>query len=178
MLVVSSVGYHGISTVSRKTGSPFQKKTQFKRKNVQKTSVKKGLIKTLNIRCLLFIQRWWSFDLHRKRTASHGSVCMCVWGCTFGPPTIARSSLSGMEGVREPGSQRQRPWSVYRANTFELSSEMIGLALAGERWPMFENSFFIWKKLQTFHFIWSVRFAGNIQDPDEPVLEFSVGEFN
>uniref|UniRef100_A0A3P9PM43 Inositol polyphosphate-4-phosphatase type I A n=1 Tax=Poecilia reticulata TaxID=8081 RepID=A0A3P9PM43_POERE len=39
----------------------------------------------------------------------------------------------------------QRPWSVYRANTFELSSEMIGLVL-----------------------------AGNGQDPDEPVLEFSV----
>ncbi|XP_017293590.1 inositol polyphosphate-4-phosphatase type I A isoform X2 [Kryptolebias marmoratus] len=50
-----------------------------------------------------------------------------------------------MAGVRERVSQRQRPWSVYRANTFELSSEMIGLAL-----------------------------AGNTQDPDEPVLEFSV----
>ncbi|XP_037552391.1 inositol polyphosphate-4-phosphatase type I A [Nematolebias whitei] len=50
-----------------------------------------------------------------------------------------------MAGVRERSSQRQRPWSVYRANTFELSSEMIGLAL-----------------------------AGNVQDPDEPVLEFSV----
>ncbi|XP_070711492.1 inositol polyphosphate-4-phosphatase type I A-like isoform X2 [Pempheris klunzingeri] len=50
-----------------------------------------------------------------------------------------------MEGVRERGSQKQRPWSVYRANTFELSNEMIGLAL-----------------------------AGNSQDPDEPVLEFSV----
>uniref|UniRef100_A0A3P9M8H7 Inositol polyphosphate-4-phosphatase type I A n=1 Tax=Oryzias latipes TaxID=8090 RepID=A0A3P9M8H7_ORYLA len=42
---------------------------------------------------------------------------------------------------RSPG----RPWSVYRASTFELSSEMISLAL-----------------------------AGNSQDPDEPVLEFSV----
>ncbi|XP_031707623.1 inositol polyphosphate-4-phosphatase type I Ab isoform X6 [Anarrhichthys ocellatus] len=53
-----------------------------------------------------------------------------------------------MAGVRERGergSRIQRPWSVYRANTFELSSEMIGLAL-----------------------------AGNSQDPDEPVLEFSV----
>uniref|UniRef100_A0A3P9PLL5 Inositol polyphosphate-4-phosphatase type I Ab n=1 Tax=Poecilia reticulata TaxID=8081 RepID=A0A3P9PLL5_POERE len=39
---------------------------------------------------------------------------------------------------------RHGPWSVYRANTFELSSEMIGLVL-----------------------------AGNGQDPDEPVLEFS-----
>ncbi|XP_033471637.2 inositol polyphosphate-4-phosphatase type I A-like isoform X14 [Epinephelus lanceolatus] len=50
-----------------------------------------------------------------------------------------------MAGVRERGSRIQRPWSVYRASTFELSSEMIGLAL-----------------------------AGNSQDPDEPVLEFSV----
>ncbi|XP_068446459.1 inositol polyphosphate-4-phosphatase type I A-like isoform X1 [Clinocottus analis] len=51
-----------------------------------------------------------------------------------------------MAGVRERGGSRvQRPWSVYRASTFELSSEMIGLAL-----------------------------AGNSQDPDEPVLEFSV----
>uniref|UniRef100_UPI0037E7A985 inositol polyphosphate-4-phosphatase type I A-like isoform X4 n=1 Tax=Semicossyphus pulcher TaxID=241346 RepID=UPI0037E7A985 len=50
-----------------------------------------------------------------------------------------------MAGGRERGSRIQRPWSVYRANTFELSSEMIGLAL-----------------------------AGNSQDPDEPVLEFSV----
>ncbi|XP_023817228.1 type I inositol 3,4-bisphosphate 4-phosphatase isoform X5 [Oryzias latipes] len=46
---------------------------------------------------------------------------------------------------RESGSRLQRPWSVYRASTFELSSEMISLAL-----------------------------AGNSQDPDEPVLEFSV----
>ncbi|XP_046886690.1 inositol polyphosphate-4-phosphatase type I A-like isoform X2 [Hypomesus transpacificus] len=43
------------------------------------------------------------------------------------------------------GPKLQRPWSVYRANTFDLSSEMMGLAL-----------------------------AGNSQDPDEPVLEFSV----
>ncbi|KAM9836137.1 inositol polyphosphate-4-phosphatase type I A-like isoform 2-T2 [Aulostomus maculatus] len=50
-----------------------------------------------------------------------------------------------MAGGRERSSRTQRPWSVYRANTFELSSEMIGLAL-----------------------------AGNSQDPDEPVLEFSV----
>ncbi|KAM8722902.1 inositol polyphosphate-4-phosphatase type I A-like isoform 12-T16 [Acanthopagrus schlegelii] len=51
-----------------------------------------------------------------------------------------------MAGLRERGGSRiQRPWSVYRASTFELSNEMIGLAL-----------------------------AGNSQDPDEPVLEFSV----
>lgn len=37
-----------------------------------------------------------------------------------------------MAGVRERVSRIQRPWSVYRANTFELSNEMIGLALAGE----------------------------------------------
>ncbi|KAM3608190.1 uncharacterized protein V6R79_020635 [Siganus canaliculatus] len=42
-------------------------------------------------------------------------------------------------------SPRHRPWSVYRANTFDLSAEMMGLAL-----------------------------SGNNQDPDEPVLEFSV----
>uniref|UniRef100_A0A3Q4BVY8 Inositol polyphosphate-4-phosphatase type I A n=1 Tax=Mola mola TaxID=94237 RepID=A0A3Q4BVY8_MOLML len=42
-------------------------------------------------------------------------------------------------------SPRHRPWSVYRANTFDLSAEMMGLALSGNR-----------------------------QDPDEPVLEFSV----
>uniref|UniRef100_A0A8C1YZC3 Inositol polyphosphate-4-phosphatase type I A n=1 Tax=Cyprinus carpio TaxID=7962 RepID=A0A8C1YZC3_CYPCA len=42
-------------------------------------------------------------------------------------------------------SPRHRPWSVYRANTFDLSSEMMGLAL-----------------------------TGNSQDPDEPVLEFSL----
>nr|XP_057907105.1 inositol polyphosphate-4-phosphatase type I A-like isoform X3 [Doryrhamphus excisus] len=50
-----------------------------------------------------------------------------------------------MAGSRERGGRTQRPWSVYRANTFQLSSEMIGLAL-----------------------------AGNSQDPDEPVLEFSI----
>uniref|UniRef100_A0A7N6F929 Inositol polyphosphate-4-phosphatase type I A n=1 Tax=Anabas testudineus TaxID=64144 RepID=A0A7N6F929_ANATE len=50
-----------------------------------------------------------------------------------------------MAGGRERGCRTQRPWSVYRANTFDLSDEMIGLAL-----------------------------AGNSQDPDEPVLEFSV----
>ncbi|KAJ4933690.1 hypothetical protein JOQ06_030514 [Pogonophryne albipinna] len=42
-------------------------------------------------------------------------------------------------------SPRHRPWSVYRANTFDLSAEMMGLAL-----------------------------SGSSQDPDEPVLEFSV----
>ncbi|KAM9486932.1 inositol polyphosphate-4-phosphatase type I A isoform 3-T3 [Clarias gariepinus] len=42
-------------------------------------------------------------------------------------------------------SPRHRPWSVYRANTFDIASEMMGLTL-----------------------------TGNSQDPDEPVLEFSL----
>ncbi|KAK0140928.1 Type I inositol 3,4-bisphosphate 4-phosphatase [Merluccius polli] len=50
-----------------------------------------------------------------------------------------------MAGCRERGPRLQRPWSVYRASTIELSAEMISLTL-----------------------------AGNSQDPDEPVLEFSV----
>lgn len=37
-----------------------------------------------------------------------------------------------MSEARERSPRHQRPWSVYRANTFDLSSEMIGLALAGE----------------------------------------------
>ncbi|XP_076848725.1 LOW QUALITY PROTEIN: inositol polyphosphate-4-phosphatase type I Ab [Brachyhypopomus gauderio] len=41
--------------------------------------------------------------------------------------------------------ERQRPWSVYRASTLDISSEMLNLAL-----------------------------AGNSHDPDEPVLEFSL----
>uniref|UniRef100_A0AAZ3NSC7 Inositol polyphosphate-4-phosphatase type I A n=1 Tax=Oncorhynchus tshawytscha TaxID=74940 RepID=A0AAZ3NSC7_ONCTS len=36
-----------------------------------------------------------------------------------------------MSEARERSPRHQRPWSVYRANTFDLSSEMIGLALAG-----------------------------------------------
>ncbi|XP_055019081.1 inositol polyphosphate-4-phosphatase type I A-like isoform X7 [Boleophthalmus pectinirostris] len=48
-------------------------------------------------------------------------------------------------GARERSSRLQRPWSVYRASTLELSNEMMGLAL-----------------------------AGNSQDPDEPVLEFGL----
>ncbi|XP_061697269.1 inositol polyphosphate-4-phosphatase type I A [Syngnathoides biaculeatus] len=56
------------------------------------------------------------------------------------PQPRREASTSGKE--RSP---RHRPWSVYRANTFDLSTEMMGLAL-----------------------------SGNCQDPDEPVLEFSL----
>ncbi|XP_029696167.1 inositol polyphosphate-4-phosphatase type I Ab isoform X9 [Takifugu rubripes] len=50
-----------------------------------------------------------------------------------------------MAGGRQQGSRLRRPWSVYRANTFDLSDEMITMVL-----------------------------TGNSQDPDEPVLEFSL----
>ncbi|KAI3356367.1 hypothetical protein L3Q82_017600 [Scortum barcoo] len=73
-------------------------------------------------------------------------------------PLVGLSGISPLEPYRrlkkprrEPTmsgkerSPRHRPWSVYRANTFDLSAEMMGLAL-----------------------------SGNSQDPDEPVLEFSV----
>ncbi|KAG7259098.1 hypothetical protein CRUP_007063 [Coryphaenoides rupestris] len=40
---------------------------------------------------------------------------------------------AGMAGCRDRSAARlQRPWSVYRASTFELSAEMISLTLAGE----------------------------------------------
>uniref|UniRef100_H3CZ48 Inositol polyphosphate-4-phosphatase type I A n=1 Tax=Tetraodon nigroviridis TaxID=99883 RepID=H3CZ48_TETNG len=50
-----------------------------------------------------------------------------------------------MAGSRQQGPRLRRPWSVYRANTFDLSDEMMGMVL-----------------------------RGNSQDPDEPVLEFSL----
>lgn len=53
--------------------------------------------------------------------------------------------VTGAKMAGRERSPRHRPWSVYRANTFDLSSEMMGLAL-----------------------------TGNSQDPDEPVLEFSL----
>ncbi|XP_059416641.1 inositol polyphosphate-4-phosphatase type I A-like isoform X9 [Carassius carassius] len=70
----------------------------------------------------------------------HTRVCLAV--CGF-PPLL----LLKLQHNTHPAtmSRRERPWSVYRSNTLELSSEMLGLAL-----------------------------EGNSQDPDEPVLEFSL----
>lgn len=42
------------------------------------------------------------------------------------PRPCREPTMSGKE--RSP---RHRPWSVYRANTFDLSAEMMGLALSG-----------------------------------------------
>lgn len=60
-----------------------------------------------------------------------------------------------MAGGRERRERTQRPWSVYRANTFELSSEMIGLALAGE------ESQDLWKPSED-RLPWSLNVAGLI----------------
>jgi len=45
---------------------------------------------------------------------------------TIHPQPCREPTMSGKE--RSP---RHRPWSVYRANTFDLSAEMMGLALSG-----------------------------------------------
>lgn len=37
-----------------------------------------------------------------------------------------------MAGGRQQGSRLRRPWSVCRANTFDLSDEMISMVLTGE----------------------------------------------
>lgn len=56
--------------------------------------------------------------------------------CVFSPPPpvplLPPEKAIRMSEARERSPRHQRPWSVYRANTFDLSSEMIGLALAGE----------------------------------------------
>uniref|UniRef100_A0A3B5MUK2 Inositol polyphosphate-4-phosphatase type I A n=1 Tax=Xiphophorus couchianus TaxID=32473 RepID=A0A3B5MUK2_9TELE len=59
-----------------------------------------------------------------------------------------------------------RPWSVYRANTFELSSEMIGLALAGE------ESQDLWKPSED-RLSWSL----NIAELATPALERKPNSF-
>uniref|UniRef100_A0A8C1T9S6 C2 domain-containing protein n=1 Tax=Cyprinus carpio TaxID=7962 RepID=A0A8C1T9S6_CYPCA len=41
-------------------------------------------------------------------------------------------------------SRRERPWSVYRSNTLELSSEMLGLALEGIQSFKMEQCGLIW----------------------------------
>ncbi|KAK1798703.1 hypothetical protein P4O66_006988, partial [Electrophorus voltai] len=58
-----------------------------------------------------------------------------------------RSVFSGGRETldRMSARERHRPWSVYRSSTLDISTEMLNLAL-----------------------------AGNSQDPDEPVLEFSL----
>ncbi|TNN24476.1 hypothetical protein EYF80_065398 [Liparis tanakae] len=74
-------------------------------------------------------------------------------------------------------SPRHRPWSVYRANTFDLAAEMMGLALSGNSVTatMVTGSTTSVMKGVKRRPLTSPP-TGSSQDPDEPVLEFSVGE--
>lgn len=56
----------------------------------------------------------------------------CMLGCVCGIPVTLTTTHSPIHPVTM--SRRERPWSVYRADTQELSSEMLGLALAGIQW--------------------------------------------
>lgn len=85
-------------------------------------------------------------------------------------------SMSGKE--RSP---RHRPWSVYRANTFDLSSEMMGLALSGNHETVSVVTCLLClglkkKKRYSNGGLLPLLSTGNSQDPDEPVLEFSLGK--
>lgn len=53
-------------------------------------------------------------------------------GCTCSPPPPPPQAQTTMAGSRQQGSRLRRPWSVYRANTFDLSDEMITMVLTGE----------------------------------------------
>lgn len=74
-------------------------------------------------------------------------------------------------------SPRHRPWSVYRANTFDLSAEMMGLALSGNYGNGLHGDMLAPCRMMSLH-TFILSFTGNSQDPDEPVLEFSVGKLS
>lgn len=72
-----------------------------------------------------------AFCVLEGRASRRGSTQEWVtWEWVRGPsPYQAKSSMAG---GRQQGSRLQRPWSVYRANTFDLSDEMISMVLTGK----------------------------------------------